>query len=86
MIQTTSLFAFKDIQSAFPRRQKQVRDAIATQPDLTNGELAFKLHMPINCVTPRILEFRKAGLVEWSQTRPCGMTAKNCNAWKLADK
>ncbi len=84
MVQSTSLFAYQGIKTELPRRQRQVRDALATQPDMTNGELAFKLHIAINQITPRVLELRKAGLVEWAQTRPCRMTGKTCHAWRVA--
>ncbi|MBM7488094.1 DNA-binding Lrp family transcriptional regulator [Bradyrhizobium sp. USDA 3686] len=72
MIQATSLFAYQGIKSELPRRQRQVRDELALHADMTNGELAHALNIPINQITPRTNELRKSGIIEWSQTRPCG--------------
>ena len=83
IVQQTSLLAYKDIQSELPRRQRQVRDELALHTDMTNGELARALNIPINQVTPRVKELRTAGVVEFSQTRACQTTGKTCNAWRV---
>jgi predicted ArsR family transcriptional regulator len=80
----TSLFALKSIQHQLPRRQNQVYEALKLHGEMTNGELAYTLHIPINQVTPRVLELRKGGMVEYARTRPCRQTGKQCMAWRAA--
>jgi transcription initiation factor IIE alpha subunit len=86
MIQTTSLFAYKEIQPELPRRQKQVRDELALHADMTNEELSRALNIGINKITPRVLELRKAGIVSFSQLRECRVTGYRANAWKVTNK
>lgn len=86
MIQQTSLFAFKEVQPKLPRSRRKVYDQIALQADATNNELSHQLNIPINQITPRTNELRKAGLVMFARTRACKMTGKPCMAWKLTNK
>lgn len=83
MIQQTSLFAFKGIQSELPRRQRQVRDELAKHTDMTNKEISRALNIEINAITPRINELRKAGIVAYAQTRTCSVSGKRVLAWRV---
>ncbi|CCD89879.1 conserved protein of unknown function [Bradyrhizobium sp. ORS 285] len=85
-VQTTSLFAYRDVQKKLPKKQHQVREMLALHADLTDKELARALNWDINTVTPRRGELVKAGIVEWSQTRPCAVTGKTCHAWRVVTK
>jgi hypothetical protein len=83
MIQSTSLFAYKQIQPQLPRRQKQVYEALANYADATNEEVAHALDIGINKITPRMLELRKGGRVTLSQVRECRVTGFKANAWRI---
>jgi len=84
MIQSTSLEAFYKIQSSLGRAQKQVLDALRTQPNATNAEIAWMLKWTINRVTPRVLELRSpdVGLVEEVGRRKCRVTGRPALAWR----
>src|SRR5580700_8449507 len=78
MIQDTSLEAFYKIQSSLGRAQKEVLDALRTQPNATNAEIAWMLKWSINRVTPRVLELRSpdVGLIEEVGKRKCRVTGR----------
>lgn len=63
-VQQTSLFAYAQIREELGERQQQVLDAITVFGPLSNKDIAKRLHLDINSVTPRCLELRKKGLVE----------------------
>jgi len=65
-MQQTSLIAYKDIKKTLGKRQQQVLSALAIPR--SNAEIARALHLPINSVTPRVLELRNKGLVRKAGT------------------
>jgi len=64
-MQDTSLLAYESIKPALGKRQQQVYNMLMGKGTaLTNCEIAECLNWPINCVTPRVNELVKAGIVE----------------------
>ena len=49
----------------------------------TNAELAQKMGWAINRITPRVLELRNLGKLEYACRRMCNVTKNNANAWRL---
>jgi predicted transcriptional regulator len=62
-MQQTSLLAYQEIKQELGSRQKLVYAAITELRSATNQEISKFLDLPINCITPRVLELRKQGLV-----------------------
>ena len=83
-MQDTSLSAFVAIQPRLPKKQKEVysllREATKQGVDMTNYELARALHWQINCVTGRVNELVKLGLV----TKAGRRFNKETKAWNIA--
>ena len=83
-MQDTSLSAFVAIQPRLPKKQKEVfrilQEATAQGVDMTNYELAKALHWQINCVTGRVNELVKMGLVARAGRRWNGET----KAWNIS--
>lgn len=85
-VQTTSLFAYRtEIVPTIGTRQRVVYDEIMRHKDVTNTEISHFLGFPINTVTPRVNELRKAGLVCESVKRPCRITGRTVIAWKVVN-
>ena len=85
MIQQTSLQAFTNVCVSLGERQQRVLDFFYKHKDhdFTNTEVADRLLLPINCVTPRVNELRKKGLLIFSQRRYCFVTGRYVMAWRL---
>ena len=49
----------------------------------TNTMIAKKLKLPINCVTGRIFELRKKGIVTLSHTSWCPITRNKAKYWRI---
>jgi hypothetical protein len=64
MIQQTTLEAWDFIQARLSKSQAVVYAAIKELGGATNLEISNYLHLPINCVTPRVQELRKLGEVQ----------------------
>ena len=83
-MQDTSLSAYVAIQPRLPKKQKEVyrllREASQQGMDMTNYELARALHWQINCVTGRVNELVKMGLVQKAGRR----WNKETQAWNIA--
>jgi Mn-dependent DtxR family transcriptional regulator len=83
MIQDTSIKAYYEVLRSLGRSQKEVLDALRTQPNATNAEIAHMLHhRPINTITPRVFELRQIGLVEEVGKRKCRVTSRTAIAWR----
>lgn len=79
-VRDTSRQAFASIVPIMGERQAQVYAAL-THENLTNNELAHRLRMPINCVTPRVHELRNMGMVEEAGKRHCHITGRMAYVW-----
>ena len=63
MIQQTSLMAYDGVKPRIGNRQGQILECLREHGPMTNKMISRKMGLPINCVTPRVLELRKLGLV-----------------------
>ena len=83
----TSLKAYHDIRVSgkLARRQYQVLENLRYLNVATNTEVSNEAKLPINQVTPRMLELRKAGLVVQAGQRKCYITGRTCKTWRVAD-
>ena len=82
MIQQTSIDAFYSVKSEMNTRQQQVIDKILISGRCTNEKLSDLLDLPINQVTPRILELRRKGLVKMMYQEP-GKSGRMANVWGI---
>ena len=83
MIQDTSLEAYKVLTPELGDRQKQVYDMLKVYPGSSNHDISRILGIPINCITPRVLEFRSKGLVICSGSKKDETTKRRVNKWKV---
>jgi predicted transcriptional regulator len=60
-IQTASLFALQEIRPKINTRQRTVLNLLLNHTDMTNTEIAYELHWPVNTVTSLTKELREAG-------------------------
>lgn len=80
MYQPTSILAWRrEIQPHLGERQEVVLEAL--KGDMTNLEIAEKLGVGINTITPRIFELRKMKLVRESHKRKCKISGRTAIAW-----
>ena len=63
LIDSNSLEAFNEIKPKLSNRPRLVFQALRNKP-ASNNTLAKRMQIPINQVTPRVLELRKKGLVK----------------------
>ncbi len=80
-VQETSLAAYADAVPQLRPRQKKVYEILEEQGPMTNLEIAYYLHWPINIVTPRTNELVKLGVVQEMTRRPCRHTGRTSIAW-----
>lgn len=80
-VQMTSLVAWNMLKSSLGERQKTVFDALQILEKATNKQLAAALTWPINCITPRVLELRNMGLVDYAGTRTDETTQRVEMVW-----
>jgi len=81
MTQATSVLAWRsEVKPTLGTRQQSVLDAL--RGDMTNSEIALKLGVPINTITPRIFELREKGLVVEFTKRKCRVTGRTAISWK----
>lgn len=78
----TSLAAFESILPTLSGRRKQVLEAMEKGSDYSFNELVRLIGLPINCITPRILELRKLGFVSRSGVRKCSVTGSEVYSWR----
>lgn len=82
MHQQTSLLAWIEIQPKLGKRQSDVLNALKQRP-MTNLDLARTLSLPINSITPRVMELRSKGLVEEHTKARCQQTGRLCIYWRV---
>ena len=82
MIQSTSLEAFYSIIGELNYRQKQIFDAIDKYKSVSNLDISRLLQLPINSVTPRVLELRNKGLVVCDGYKIDRITERRMKTWR----
>jgi len=80
-IQQTSLDAYESIVHELGDRQLQVYNALKTLGPSTNKMISAHLKLPINSITPRMLELREMKLVGVAFVSKDG--ARNAVFWKI---
>ena len=83
MIQQTSIIAYNDLQPMLGERQAMVLGAIKNLGSPSNAEIASYLGWSINRVTPRVFELRTYHMVINAGERPCSITKRTVNTWKI---
>ena len=86
IIQETSIQAYHEIKPRLSEMKDRVIDVIYERPfkrDFTNREIAHYLHIDVCCVTPRVCELRKKGVLVFNGKRMCSITQKRVMAWRL---
>lgn len=83
MIQDTSLEIYlKKVYPDLSARQRPVLHFLRTASvPMTNAEIAAGMQLPINHITPRVLELREKTLVLESGRRRCKVTGNTAKTW-----
>ena len=83
-IQSTSLFAYADIQGKIGPLQRQIYHCIEKhQTGINNRAIARETGIEINVVTPRVGELREIGLVEEAIKAKDEITGRLTIFWKV---
>ena len=84
MIQQTSLEAYIWVKQHISRRQEQILKAFKGELwGMTNKRISKKTGLPINCVTPRVQELRKKGILEYARTTT--ENGRKAMCWELSN-
>ena len=83
MIQSTSLWAYREVTPTLGPRQAAVLYVLETKGPCNNLEIARYLELPINSITPRCKELRLKGLVCEREQRPCSITGRQSIIWEV---
>lgn len=81
-VSQTSLFAFEAVRQDLSERQRLVYHALDPDVDYSNTEISRLINLPINCITPRVLELRQKGLLKQHNVRLCKITGKEVMTWR----
>lgn len=81
-MQQTSIEAFIGIAEELGRRQMEVYKVLLDSGEMNNLMIAKKLNLPINSITPRVLELRKMDLVEEAYKDSCPFTGRYTIFWR----
>lgn len=86
MIQQTSIESFVKLRDTgdLGDRQLQMLRLIEEHGPVTNRELAMWARVPINSVTPRVLELRNMGFVRCAGKVYDAFTLRMVNMWERA--
>ena len=82
MMQQTSMDAYQSIKWQLNPRQRQILHQLSISGCCTNEKLSDLLGLPINRITPRILELRRKGLVKMMYQEP-GKSGRMANVWGI---
>lgn len=82
MIQQTSLEAFSEVKQNLGEKQRIVYNILKELQEANNQMISRKLNIPINCVTPRILELREKKLVGVAFTGKDLFTGRTTIYWR----
>lgn len=85
-IRPTSLLVYADVLENLGERQTIVYKAILDLKSSSNTMIAEHLNLPINCITPRVNELRKDGVVMQDKKDVCPITKKIVLFWRVRRK
>ena len=83
--QITSYIAFQEVLCSLGERQKLILKIIRKIQPCSNLEISKISGLPINCVTPRVQELRKKGLVHFYKRDICKFTNRLVTYWKCPE-
>jgi len=86
-VSTTSKTAYHSIYKKIGAKQRAVYEAIGELGTASNEELASYLDWPINCITGRVCELKKYGMVGFEdyKTSRSGMKVKAWGVRSISD-
>lgn len=85
MIQQTSLQVWNELQPKLSACQERVYSILRqSEQALTNSEIAARLGLSINNITPRCLELRNKSLVCNVGVRVCSVTGNKAMVWRVS--
>lgn len=83
-MQITSLDAYTKIRPELGERQLRVYNALLERGPMCNREISQVLRMPINSITPRVMELRIKELVRFMGFKHDPITNRNVIVWGVA--
>ena len=83
MVSETSIEAYNSIINQLGLRQMQVYEAIKRLGEADNLSISKHLNLPINCVTGRVNELRKDGLIELAMIEKSIHTGRRVSYWRV---
>lgn len=81
--QITQITAYESIKAVLPERRLQVLEVIERKEGIALFELVDELSWPINCISGRVTELRKAGLIESMGFITNPSTNKKAVMWRV---
>lgn len=83
----TSIDAYRAVKKdgTVSARQAQILAAVYPGLDYSLQELVDITHLPVNVVSARCNELRKAGLLELAEKRPCSVSGRTVNPVMLPE-
>ncbi|MBC8408252.1 MAG: hypothetical protein H8E12_05945 [Rhodobacteraceae bacterium] len=79
MMQQTSIDAYHSIK--LNARQQQILDQLSISGSCSNEKLSCLLRLPINQITPRVLELRKINKIKEMYREPSPTSGRTCIVW-----
>lgn len=76
--------SFEEIQDSLGNLQKQVYEVIQNNEPVYSEKIAEIMNKYPHTVTPRVLELRELGLIEFAGTSKSKTTGKTVSLWKTA--
>lgn len=83
--QVTSLISYFEALQTLSKRHKEVLLALKHLNIANNLMISRYLGLPINSITPRILELREKGIVIYHHTASCPITKRSTNFYTIKD-
>jgi DNA-binding MarR family transcriptional regulator len=85
-MQITSMDSYAEIVKTLGIRQMLVLYCLKENGPMCNREIAQKLHLPINSVTPRVMELRQQQRVRWTgEKKHDAQTDRNVLVWEAVE-
>jgi len=76
-VQVTSIISYYEVLNSLSRRHKEVLLAMKHLGIANNLMVSRLLNLPINSVTPRLLELRHKGIIIYHHTGSCPITKRS---------
>lgn len=72
-------FAFVNLSA----RQEEVIKVIEKYQPITSERIAMHLNRPLHTITPRVLELRQLGVVEYCGEETSCWSGRKCSLWRI---